>query len=106
MKKLVGFVAAVAFAFSLSLGSVHARPNYMKAFTEAYPNVKDAATAKCAVCHGPTDKKVRNDYGKAVGAALGEPKVTDAAKISAALKKAEENPTFGDKLKAGKLPCE
>lgn len=106
MKKLVGFSIAAAFAFSVSLGTVHARPNYMKCFTETYPNVKAAAEAKCAVCHAPTDKKVRNPYGKAVGEALGAPKEMDAAKIVAALKKvAESNKAFGDALKAGELPC-
>ena len=106
MKKLVGFVSAVAFAFSLSLGAAHARPNYMKAFTETYPNVTAAATAKCAVCHG-AEKKIRNDYGKAFGSALGEAKATDAAKITAALKKVEEtHKEYAEKLKAGKLPVE
>jgi hypothetical protein len=105
MKKLVGFVVFGACAFSFALGSANARPGYMKAFTETYPNVTDAATAKCGVCHEGTDKKMRNGYGKALGAALGEANVKDADKVKAGLKKVEEsNKEYGDKLKAGKLP--
>lgn len=107
MKKLVTFVVIGAFAFCLSFRTADARPNYMKAFTECYPNVSGAATAKCNVCHAGTDKKMRNAYGKAMGGALGGPKVTDVEKVKAALKKVEEeHKEFAEKLKAGKLPCE
>src|SRR5262245_30426889 len=107
MKKLLVAFGTGACMFSLWLGSADARPGYMKAFTETYPNVTGAATAKCNVCHAGTDKKMRNDYGKALGAALGEPNVKDAAKITAGLKKVEEtNAGFAEKLKAGKLPVE
>ncbi len=86
-----------------------ARPNYNKEFWDAYPSLKAHAETKCGACHG-TDKKVRNDYGKAVGEALGGAKVTDAEKIKAAFKAAEdkasatEGKTFGDLIKDGKLP--
>lgn len=106
MKKLVTLFVIGAFAFCATLQTADARPNYMKAFNETYPKV-DTSTAKCNACHAGTDKKMRNDYGKAVGMALGGPKVTDAEKVKAALKKVEEeHKEFAEKLKAGKLPCE
>jgi hypothetical protein len=107
MKKLVTSLVVGAFVFTLSISTADARPNYLKAFTETYPDVKGAAEKKCNTCHEGTDKKMRNAYGKAVGGALGMPKVMDADKIKAALKKVEEeNKEFGEKLKAGKLPVE
>ncbi len=88
-----------------------ARPKYMGAFNEAYPALKaQADTIKCGVCHFGDKKTNRNDYGMAVGKALGEKNVMDAEKIKEALKKAEadksgtEGKTFGDLLKDGKLP--
>jgi hypothetical protein len=87
-----------------------ARPEYNKEFWDTYPSLKDLKeNTKCDACHGK-EKKVRNDYGKAVGGALGETKVKDAEKIKAALKKAEgeksstDGKTFGDLIKDGKLP--
>ena len=101
-------VAVVAVAFA---PEAQARPDYLnKGFIPEYPALKaEVETAKCGVCHG-TDKKVRNDYGKAVGEALGAKMVKDEEKIKAALKKAEahksstEGKTFGDLIKDGKLP--
>jgi hypothetical protein len=105
MKKLVCVMICGAAAFCLAVGSADARPQYLKSFGEEYPNVKEAATAKCAVCHEGEGKKVRNAYGKAVGAAVGKANEKDADVIKAALKKvAEENKQFGEKLKDGKLP--
>jgi mono/diheme cytochrome c family protein len=106
MKKFLIAFGAGALVLNSWLGSADARPKYNAAFLSTYPNVEAAKTAKCAVCHG-TDKKVRNEYGKAVGAALGEPKIEDEAKIVEALKKVEEtNAEFAAKLKDGKLPVE
>jgi hypothetical protein len=88
-----------------------ARPPYNKEFWAAYPDLKNllADDMKCNACHGK-EKKVRNDYGKAVGEALGGSKITDVEKIKAALKTAEdkkssvEGKTFGELIKEGKLP--
>jgi len=92
------------------VSTADARPPYNKEFYELYPSLKEFKdTTKCDACHGK-DKKVRNDYGKAFGEALGAPKVTDVEKIKAALKTAEEKKsategkTFGDLIKDGKLP--
>ncbi len=89
-----------------------ARPEYNKGFWEKYDKEIGAQkdVAKCNACHFGTEKKNRNDYGKAVGTALGEPKIKDAEKIKAALdkaakeKSATEGKTFGDLIKEGKLP--
>lgn len=103
---------ATAVALCLSIGSpAAARPNYNKAFQAKYPDLAAAKEAKCGVCHAGMDKKVRNDYGKAVGKALGAKKVTDATKIDNALDTAAgeasaiSGKTFGDLIKDGKLPA-
>lgn len=100
----------VYMAASFAATSAYARPNYNNEFKATYGSNAAAVEAKCGVCHG-AEKKIRNAYGMAVGAALGEPKVTDAAKIKAALETAAGKPsavagkTFGDLLKEGKLPA-
>ena len=90
--------------------SADARPNYNKEFWGMYPSLAEQKEAtSCGACHGK-EKKVRNDYGKAVGEALGGTKVLDAEKIKAALTKAEgeksgtDGKTFGELIKDGKLP--
>jgi hypothetical protein len=108
---LVAFVGAAWVVSVLHFGSdaAYARPEYSKAFLAKYADLKPAAEAKCNVCHFGESKKNRNEYGKAVGKALGEPKVKDTAKINAALSKAEndkasDGKTFGERIKAGMLP--
>ena len=99
----------VVLGICLSSSEVQARPQYNKAFTEAYPKLADAAKqAKCGLCHG--EKKTdRNDYGKAVGGGLTQKNEKDAEAISKALKKAEEGKsksgkTFKEMIEAGDLP--
>jgi cytochrome c2 len=89
------------------------RPQYNKAFFEGYPDNKEAAAlaanAKCTVCHG-ADKKMRNDYGAALGKVIGAKNEKDEVKIKDALKEVEgeksgtDGKMFGDLLKDGKLP--
>ena len=62
----------------------HARPQYFKSFAAKYPDFKVDASAKCAYCHKGPDKKTRNDYGVAVGTALGAKNVKDNDAIGAA----------------------
>ncbi len=72
--------------------------------------------AKCNICHVGKVKKNRNDYGKALGEILSRKTDTEnKEKILAALKKVEakqvnpkddKSPTFGDLIRAGKLPVE
>lgn len=91
----------------LTLDSAQARPKFVDVFKETYPSVTAAATAKCGICHAGTDKKMRNEYGAAVGGAIGEKNEKDLAKVKAALEKvAKDNPKWDEALKAGKLPVE
>jgi hypothetical protein len=72
--------------------------------------------AKCNICHAGKVKKNRNEYGKALAKLLSrETDTEDKEKIQAALKKVEathsdpkddKSPTFGDLIRAGKLPVE
>jgi hypothetical protein len=109
------FGVAAGLMVALSAQSSQARPKYFATFKEAYPKLEEQANEKkCNVCHiGATDKKTRNDYGKALHKGLGgdaEKNVMDAEKIKEAIKKAEkeksstEGKTFGDLITAGKLP--
>lgn len=94
--------------------TTQARPNYLPAFTKKYQNLKTKAKkAKCSICHQgkktKTDKKPRNDYGKALEKRLGKKKVKMKPAIAAALTKTEKDKnakgqTFGSLIEAGKLP--
>ena len=102
-------LAVAGLVVSASVDNAVAKPPFVKAFTDSYPAVKEAADAKCGVCHigKPADKKW-NDYGTAMKKNLKEKATPDDVK--AALKKIEseksgtEGKTFGDLLKDGKLP--
>jgi hypothetical protein len=88
------------------------RAEYNRAFWKTYQAElgKLAETVRCNACHYGNDKKNRNDYGKAFGTALGGAHVEEADKIQQALeaaakeKSGTEGKTFGDLIKAGKLP--
>ena len=107
-------VAFVGASMVSNPQDAQARPGYLKGFNTAYPALKDATeSTKCGVCHFGEKKTNRNDYGKAMGEALGEKDVKgdgSEKKIADALKKAEagksstEGKTFGDLIKDGKLP--
>ena len=110
------FAAAVAVAMlSVNLEKAQARPNFPGVFAKQYPGLKDQVKkVKCAVCHPKKDnkkKKIRNNYGKALKKALGATKVKDKKKIAAAMEKIEKKDSavkgmsFGDLIKAGKLPA-
>jgi hypothetical protein len=123
MKRLVVLFGMAAWAFLLTCAphSAEARPQYLKAFTAKYSEVKEQAgeQQKCAVCHGgPKGKsaKIRNDYAQALDKALKEAmndkeakNIKDVEKINAALDavakvKYKDDQTYGDLLKSGKLP--
>ena len=84
------------------------------ATTDAEKNLAAAAEkAKCNICHVGKSKKNRNEYGKALGTLLTKKDGKDSAKIQDALEKVagmksnskdDGSPTFGDLIKAGKLP--
>jgi hypothetical protein len=114
MRKSWTWIACgVAFAAAalVSTQDAQARPGYLKSFNATYPALKDAAEgAKCGICHFGEKKTNRNDYGKAMGEALGAKDVKGEKEVADALKKAEagksstEGKTFGDLIKDGKLP--
>ena len=124
MKKF-GMLVLVAFgAVAIWSGGgreAAAKPPYPPLFLESYKDnakvVEAAKEAKCVVCHSAKEKKVRNDFGKAVEKnmpkkvfdELKEDKPALAKKFAEALKLAEEEKNadgkkFGDLLKDGKLP--
>lgn len=128
MKKcLTLFLGVVAWAgvSAMIVEPAHAVPEFAKEFHELYVGKAetdaqkklDAAvkTVKCDVCHGNNaagkpDKKVRNDYGKALGKMVSKKDKKDAAKIQKALKDieatktADGKTTFGELLSKGDLP--
>jgi hypothetical protein len=72
-----------------------------------------AEKAKCNVCHVGKTKKVRNEYGKALGKLVTKKDNKETAKIQHALDEVAamkskpddpSSPTFGDLIKEGKLP--
>lgn len=111
---LVGGVLLAGFAVLCSSQVAEARPDYNKQFWEIYKKElgTQADAVKCNACHFGQEKKNRNDYGKAMGAALGDgaKNVKDADKIKEAIEKAAkeksstDGKTFGDLIKDGKLP--
>ncbi len=107
----LGLTAVVVLFVAVVVGQAQARPTYCKLFIAKYENVKEAADAKCAICHPGKEKKERNNYGQTLSKFLGGENVKEEAKIHEIFKKAEgeksavEGKTFGDLLKAGKLPA-
>jgi hypothetical protein len=128
MKKLIVTMFALMVAggtiLGICAGTAQSRPAYFKAFNAKYvkpdgtPDEKAFAAAvkdaKCAVCHEGESKKNRNAYGKELAKLFVPPNEKDPAKIDEALDKVAEmhvdpkdpkSPTFGDLIKAGKLPA-
>jgi hypothetical protein len=104
--------AVIAGVALLSSSAAQARPQYNKAFWALYDKEigKQMEATKCNACHFGTEKKNKNDYGKAVGEAIGAKNEKDEAKIKAGLEKAAkeksatEGKTFGELITDGKLP--
>lgn len=100
---------ALAVANVCLAPTADARPYYNKEFWDYYPELKEHKSTGCGACHGK-DKKVRNDYGKAYGEALGAKEIKDVEKIKEAFKKSgekkssTEGKTFAELIKEGKLP--
>lgn len=117
-KTVLTLVALLAGVVVLSTGdTAEARPKYRTVFQKNYEKVAESNKITCFVCHGKTadgkmDKEKRNNYGQALGKALGKKNEKEDDAIKAALikiekeKSAEEGKTFGDLLEAGKLPGE
>lgn len=109
---LVAFCGALGLSLCVSAPEAQARPLYLKEFAGKYEKLADQAKEmKCGVCHPGKNKKMRNDYGKAISAALGKDKknVKDKEEIhkafdAAAKAKNAKGETFGSLIEAGKLP--
>ncbi|MBI3469129.1 MAG: hypothetical protein HY000_39495 [Planctomycetes bacterium] len=106
-------MAVIALMTCLTVEPAQARVKYSTAFKAAYPELKGVT---CFTCHdkdpeSPTSRKLRNAYGVALEHALGKKNVLDVEVIKTALTKAEaekspdNGKTFGDIIKAGKLPA-
>ena len=126
MKKFVVTLLVGAFALTVCLGSAQARPAYPGIIGETYKDneaivTKSKAADKCTICHDAKDKKIRNEFGKALSKhmptaefmKLKDPadKEKLAKKVGEALKETEADKhssgkTFGEVIKAGKLPGE
>jgi len=121
MKKVCVCVVVCLIGLAWSMQSASALPPFNKEWVAKYnQGEKNAAfnEAKCNVCHVPDEnKKMKNEYGKAVGKFLSKKKYTEIKEDEAAAKKyileglqkaeAEKGPSgksYGDLLKAGKLP--
>ncbi|HEX4150465.1 MAG TPA: hypothetical protein VHY20_15815 [Pirellulales bacterium] len=102
---------AGALVVALCAGpAAHARPAYKAQIEKVFPDNAAIKEAKCNTCHEGTEKKNRNDFGKAFGKTLNAKNSKDTAKIDAALEAVAGQPsaisgkTFGDLIKEGKLP--
>lgn len=112
VRRIAVFGALAAAAMLFSAGDrAQARPTYLKQFMVKYEALAaQARQAKCNVCHYGKSKKNRNDWGQAIMNHIGEKNQRDVEKIIEALTNAEKEQkpgtemTFGDLLKAGKLP--
>ena len=109
-------LALIGGLLLVGLNQAQARPKYRSVFKITYPNVvRSNKKITCAVCHVVMGKKVnkkkRNNYGMALRKALGKKNVKKSDVIKKALKSIESGKsavagkTFGDLLKAGKLPA-
>ena len=126
MKKFVVTLLVGAFALTVCLGSAQARPAYPNIIKEYYKDSKAivekaGATDKCTLCHDAKNKKIRNEFGMALSKHMPTDefmKLKDPAdlakltkKVGEALKATEADKhssgkTFGEVIKAGKLPGE
>jgi len=114
-----GFVMVVGAIVALSVTSANARKPYFDVFKGKYykPDGTDTEkefaekvdTVKCMICHDNGDMKVLNDYGNELGKLL--KKQNNKQRILAAIDKVHKlkvpcdpTETFGERIKAGKLP--
>ena len=117
---MVLMVVALGWSYESASALPPFNVQWMAKYKEGNGNAKfveAVETAKCNVCHEGMSKKMKNDYGKAVGKYLTKAKYMeikeddDAAKkyIIEGLQKAEgekgpNGKTYGEMLKAGELP--
>src|SRR6478752_7647349 len=120
MKKVCVCLVLALIAMGFSMQPASALPPFNKEWVAKYnADGKNAAfnDAKCNVCHAGESKKMKNEYGKAVGKYLTKAKYNEIKEDAAAaqkyiaegLAKAEADKsssgkTYGDLLKAGDVP--
>jgi hypothetical protein len=120
MKKVCVCIVICLIGVAWSMQSASALPPFNKEWVAKYNEGDKNATfkeAKCNICHAGESKKMKNEYGKAVGKYLTKAKYNQikedetAAKkyILEGLQKAEGDKgpggkSYGELLKAGKLP--
>lgn len=126
MRKAGLIVLFLCFALGLSRAA-SAFPQFFNEFKAKYVNENGNADdkafaelvnnkAKCGVCHGKDaqgkeNKKIRNEYGKALSKLINKDDKKDKAKIQKALEtvageKSPSGATYGERLKEHKLPVE
>ncbi len=113
------WLVVAAVTLGLQTKATHARAPYKKEFEAKYvtdgadPNfVKAVEAAKCNICHIGKEKKDRNPYGKALAKLLKKGDDKNIPKIQQAIETVskqsdpdkKDSPTFGELIKAGKLP--
>lgn len=110
-----GSMGLLAFAVVAVLAAApqqaEARPPFVGVFAKQYTNLIDTVKkVKCGVCHVGKDKKIRNEYGKALAKTIGKKNEKDKKKVMAAMVATEkmasaiQDKTFGELIKEGKLP--
>ena len=120
MKKVCVCVVACLIGMAWSMQIASALPPFNKEWVAKYnEGEKNAAfkEAKCNICHAGESKKMKNEYGKAVGKYLTKAKYNQIKEDEAAAKKyileglqkaegekGSAGKSYGDLLKAGKLP--
>jgi hypothetical protein len=120
MKKVCACLLLMLVAVVWGMQSASAIQPFSKEWTAKYnAGDKNAAftEAKCNVCHAGESKKMRNEYGKAVGKYLSKKAYSDVKEDEAAAKKyieeglskvegekSSSGKTYGELIKAGKLP--
>jgi hypothetical protein len=107
-------MVVLAAVVVMNVSPAEAFPGFKTAFDKKYlvdgSALHTALEGKtnCNICHVGTDKKQKNDYGKALDKLLSKDDMKDAEKIQQSLEKAEGeksgDTTFGALIKEGKLP--
>ncbi|HWB13223.1 MAG TPA: hypothetical protein VG826_28615 [Pirellulales bacterium] len=119
MRRAVLIVLLGGLVVGLSQSPARAVKPFFVEFKEKYTKPDGSAEdkeyaalvekAQCNVCHMGNSKKMRNDYGKALGKFVKKEDQKDKEKIKEALDKAAEEKSadgksFGDLIKEHKLP--
>jgi hypothetical protein len=120
MKKVCACLVLSLIGVAFSMQSASALPPFNKEWVAKYNPGDKYATyteTKCNVCHAGESKKMKNEYGKAVGKYLTKAKYNEIKEDEAAAKKyiaeglakaesekSASGKTYGEMLKAGELP--